>query len=436
MVDAGRAFRYARGAMWHLEVALPQLEAAVSGAPRASELVGAAASHIRSAAMDAASSGRSNDAFQAALGALHLRLQHENPVQLRSAVSAIRDARLGAASLLDEIAPTLDSTQELLPLAPAASASSDELMLIERAVDARRFRHVSDQQRALVTRILRDGVIEDQPLRWVGGYGNGNGAMPMVRVQHPDSPHLTLTAVHRPPTAQAAQEEFFTELAARADIDDYFAPAVRRSDGSALVLAVPGSASWDQAVHSGDDVESVMRSWYQKRFGALSERELDRVARSDFDRVRSLDYITAQPDRNAGGLLVDRESGVVSYIDNGLAGRGETGDVLRPGLKSHFVGGEPGRVELSGDAARAVDELLDDEALVSAHRVLGRGPDGVLPDGHAKALAEDASAAFLDAMRTRRDQVVRGSFEYQPIVLDANPLTAMDDLRTLTTQGR
>ncbi len=432
-MDAGQAYRYARGAMWHLEAALPQLHAAASGGAHAAELASVAAAHVERSVDDlarAAAHARGvAGAGDAALGAM---LQ-ATATQARSggiaagdAAQVVSSARLRVQASLDAIAPHLTSEHHLLPLAPAATAPASELALVDRVADARRFRMTSDVQRAQLQRILADGVIDDEPVRWIGGYGNGNGAMPIVRVRHPDTPHLSVLAVRRPPTAQAAQEEFFARLAEHAGVDQYFAPVARREDGSALVLAVPGGATWDEGINSGDDVAALMGDWYRQRFPGLGDGGAREAGRIDFDEVRSLDFVASQPDRNAGGLLADRAVADVHYIDNGFAGRGETADVRRPGLKSHFVGGAAGHADLHPEASRELGERLDDAALADAHAVLGRGPDGDLPDGHAFALRQDASQGFLDAMRARRDQLTTGSFDYEPIELNANPLAHMD----------
>jgi hypothetical protein len=436
MVDAGLAYRYARGALWHLEAALPQLEAAHGGATRAVELAAAAATHVDGAVADLANARRLAPGIvgvadpvigaMLASGARHVRGGATSPGAF---ADVVRSARLHAQQSIDAIVPSLRDDQELLPLSPAGIVDRAELALIDTAVDARRFKAVSDVQRAHVQRILAEGTIDPEPIRWVGGYGNGNGSMPMVRVRHPDTPHLSIVAVQRPPTAQAAQEEFFARLAEHAGADQHFAPVVRRADGSALVLAVPGRPLWEEGIHSGSDIRDVMSSWYRMRFSALPEDQVQLAGTLDFDEARSLDFLAAQPDRNAGGGLADRAAGLFHYVDNGFAGRGETHDVLMPGMKSHLVGDQAGRAVLHPDAAASLGTRLDDAALADAHAVLGRGPDGELPAGHAGALAQDASQGFLDAMRARRDQVARGSFDYEPIDLNANPLAHMDRLQ-------
>lgn len=437
-IDAAQAFRHARGALWHLEAALPQLEVAAGGAARADDLIAVAATHVDSAVFDLGAAARLAPGVagveDSVLGAIltssarHLRASSTTPA---AAADIVANARLRAQQAIDAIAPHLDADEQLLPRVPAATIPREELALIDDVASARRFGRVSDVQRAQVQRILQEGTIDPEPVRWIGGYGNGNGAMPMVRVRHPLTPHLSVIAVQRPPTAQAAQEEFFARLAEHAEVDRHFAPVARRADGSALVLAVPGGASWENGVNSGDDVAAVMGDWYRQRFPSLGDEQARLAGRLDFNEARTLDYVTAQPDRNAGGLLVDRVAADLAYIDNGFAGRGETHDVLRPGLKSHFVGGPAGHVELLPEAARAVAARLDDASLSDAHGILGRGPDGDLPAGHAFALRQDASQGFLDAMRARRDQVARGWFDYEPIDLEANPLAHMDWLRSL-----
>lgn len=439
MIDAGQAFRHARGAMWHLEAALPQLEVAAAGAERADELVRAAAAHVDAAAWDLRAAGQLSAGLpgvdDSVLGAIltssarHLRESSTTPA---AAAEIVATARLRAQQSLDALAPRLTADEQLLPRVPAATIPREELALIDDVASARRFGRVSDVQRAQIQRILEEGEIDPEPVRWIGGYGNGNGAMPMVRVRHPETPHLSVVAVQRPPTAQAAQEEFFARLAEHAATDRHFAQVGRRADGSALVLAMPGGASWDNGVNSGDDVAEVMGDWYRRRFPSLDDEQAKLAGQLDFDEARTLDYVAAQPDRNAGGLLVDRDANELAYIDNGFAGRGETHDVLRPGLKSHFVGGPAGHAELLPEAARAVAARLDDAALADAHLILGRGPDGDLPAGHAFALRQDASQGFLDAMQARRDQVAHGWFDYEPIDLDANPLAHMDWLRSLS----
>jgi hypothetical protein len=169
-----------------------------------------------------------------------------------------------------------------------------------------------------------------------------------------------------------------------------------------------------------------MADWYRTRFPSMSVDAVREAVRIDFDEVRTMDYLAAQPDRNAGGILVDHAAGTVHYIDNGFAGRGETSDVLRPGLKSPFVGGAAGHAELHPTAARELADRLTDGALADAHAVLRRGPYGNLRGGHAFALGQDASQGYLEALKARRDQVAKRFYDYEPISLDANPLAHMD----------
>jgi hypothetical protein len=410
--------------VWHLEVALPELQAAADGATHADALVAAAATHVRSAISDMSHPALRDAALGTQLTDLAAHLD-ARPADLAPAIRIIRGARAQAQLGVDALIPRLDSPQELLSLAPAGAAPRAELALIDSPAAARRFKATSDVQRAVVKRILAEGTIDPNPVRWVGGYGNGNGAMPMVRVSHPDSPHLSVLAVHRAPTQQAAQEEFFARLAELSGTDQHYAPAVRRADGSALVYAVPGHNLWDD-VHSGDDIAGVMGTWYGQRFPALGEDGARLAGRLDFDEAKSLDYLTAQPDRNAGSPLGDAAAGEFRFIDNGLAGRGETANVLKPGMKSHFVGGTPGHATVHPQAAANVTGRLTDEALDDAHRLLREGPAGDLPSGHMGALRQDASLGYLEAMRARRDQLATGSFEYEPIDLNANPLAHMD----------
>lgn len=434
VIDANRAFRFARGAVWHMEIAVPQLAAASRGGATADDLVRAAATHLEDAARDVASAGTMGGTVvtqtDAGLGALLLR----GAADLRSGTArpsdvadAVRRARWQAQDGIHALAPHLSLDQELLALAPAGGAPAHELALVDDIASARAFRVNSDVQRSMYQRILTDGDVDPDPLRMVGGYGNGNGQLAIMRVRHPDTPHLGVTVVRRPPTAQAAQEEFFARLTEHAGVDHHFAPVARRSDGSALVLAVPGRQLWDE-VRGGDDIAGVMANWYRVRFPRLGEDGARLAGRMDFDAAKSIDYIGAQPDRNAGGLLGDVASGELHFIDNGFAGRGETLEPLKPALKSHFVGGVPGHATVVPEAAAEVVRGLDDAALADAHAVLGRGPDGDLPWGHALALRQDASQGFLDAMRARRDQLATGSFDYAPIDLNADPLAHMDFL--------
>ncbi len=431
MIDAGQAFRYARGAMWHLECAVPELQAAAGGATRAAELVRVAANHVEHAAGDLIAAG--GGAADAATGQMLLSLARHTrsgAIGADAAADLVATARLHVQQSIDAIVPRLESPQELLPLAPAATAPRSELALIDDVASARLFRPTSTVQRAQIKRILSEGTIDPDPVRWVGGYGNGNGAMPMVRVRHFETPHLSVLAVQRPPTAQAAQEEAFAELTERAGTDQHFAPVVRREDGSALVLAVPGGASWDNGVHGGDDVRHVLTGWYRDRFPSLPDGGAREAGYIDFDKLRAMDYEGANPDRNGGSPLVESAPPDVHYIDNGFAGRGETADPLMPGLKSQFMGGMPGEVSLHPTAVRELVEGLTDDALAEVHAVLRRGPDGDLPPGHAFALAQDASTGYLEAMRARRDQIATGGFRYHPIDLNANPLAHMDWLQT------
>lgn len=435
MLDAGQAFHYARGAMWHLEVAAPQFRAAAT-ASRTGDLVGAAAEHVDASMRDLAAAaarmpGMAGVADAALAGMLAQTARHARmeTMQPHAAADIVDAARWRVQESIDRIVPVLDADQELLSLTPGATAPSHELALIDDVTAAREFRRTSDVQRAQVRRILADGSIDREPIRWVGGYGNGNGAMPMVRVRHPETPHLSVAAVQRPPTAQAAQEEFFAELATAAGTDHHFAPVARRADGSALVLAVPGGASWENGVHSGADVRHVLADWYRSRFAGLDAQRVAEAGAIDFDKLRTMDYVAAQPDRNAGAPLVDRAAGDVRYIDNGFAGRGETHDVRRPGLKTQFLDGDGATVRLHPTAARELATALGDDALRAAHAVLGRGPDGELPRGHALALRQDASRGYLEALRARRDQVATGTFDYVPIHPDADPIAHMDELR-------
>jgi hypothetical protein len=193
---------------------------------------------------------------------------------------------------------------------------------------------------------------------------------------------------------------------------------------------VPGGNLWDDGIESGDDVADIMGSWYRARFDGLSDADALRAGRIDFDVAKSLDYVDANVDRNAGGGLVDRLTQGFHYIDNGEAGRGELLDPLRPALKSHLLGWPAdGRAELLPEAARQLSTRLDDAALADAHSVLRASPRAGLSPDAVRNLARDSSDAYLGRMRLRRDQVARGSFEYEPVPLMADPVQHMAWLR-------
>ncbi|MCW2923381.1 MAG: hypothetical protein JWM98_785 [Thermoleophilia bacterium] len=440
-MDLSGAFAYARGAVFHLEVALPELEAAAASVRNGDALAAAAAGHLRSAIGDLGQARTLGGAVHASVGdaALAARLADiadaaaagtSSRAGLAAVTELVRGARADAQAGVDALVPHLTEHVEPLGLNPAAHAPREELALVEDAASARRFHAVSDVQRAALHDLLEHGTIDPAPVGWVGGYGNGNGAMPIVRVTHPSSPHLEVRAVHRPPTAQAAQEEFFARLAEHAGADAHYAPAVRRGDGSALVPLVPGAPLWEQDVHSVADIEDVMSNWYRQRFENLPEDEIRLAGRVDRQVAQSLDFVAAQPDRNAGGALAERAEGEFHFIDNGLAGRGETSDPLRPALKSHFLDATTGHATLEPAAREQLAAGLTDEALADAHAVLRR-PAGDLPEGHAGALRDDASPRFLTAMLARRDHLVEaGAYDYHPIDLNANPLAHMDWLHS------
>ncbi len=346
-----------------------------------------------------------------------------------SVAHVVDAARMRAHEGVRSLLPAMDGPVELLGLSPAATMPAHERAFVTTIDGARAMRAVSHVQRAEAEHILRTGNIDPEPIAWVGGYGNGNGAMPIVRVTHPDSPHVVMRAVHRPITAQAAQEHFFARLTQGFGVDHSYAPVGRRDDGSALVALVPGRSSWDEGVNSGDDIRGVLEGSYRMQFPSLSVDDARLAARIDHELITVPHYVAAQPDLNAGGILADRASGALHVIDTGLAGRGEGADVLVPSMKSHFLGRTPGHVELHPRTVAAL-AAIDDEALTSAHGAL-REPAGALPSGHAGALAEDASDAYLERLRTRLDHAARsGEYRYTPMDLNADPIHQSWRIRT------
>ena len=425
-MNVAKAFEYARGAVWHLEVAVPQLEAAERGLTHAPELAAAARGHIARATADAQAARRlQGTAAGAGADQLVHALVGLDRVGAVDMVSATRAARVQAHAGALKLAASLETPARMLGRVPVEDAPASELALVDDLATARSMHRVSDVQAATVQHVLERGTIHPEPVRWVGGYGNGNGAMPIVRVAHPEAPMLELHAVHRPILAQAAQEAFFARLAKHASVEHLVAPVGLRSDGSALVLLAPGHPLWDEGVDGADDIERVISQWYRSRFPKLSQDDVRLAGRLDREAVQSLDYLVAQADNNAGGALADARAGHFTIFDRGMLGRGETRDPLKPGMKSHFLGATPGHVELHPATAERMRSMLTDARLADAHAALHRDA-GDLPKGHATALAQDRSPEFLARMRMRRDQLATGGYEYEPMDLNANPLAHMD----------
>jgi hypothetical protein len=262
----------------------------------------------------------------------------------------------------------------------------------------------------------------------VGGYGNGNGAMPIVRVTHPKSPFVEVAGIHRPSTAQPAQEQFMERLANKVRADQFYTPIERRADGSGIAMLASGRASWDEGVQSSDDIQDVLAGWYRQHTPGLTAEQAAQAGRLDYEAAIVPKVVAAEPDFNAGALLADRAAGSVSIVDSGLAGSGAY-DGSKITMKSFFLGA-PGHLQLTPETTSMVRSSLTDTALADAQSVLKR-PAGDLPAGHAQTLARDAGDGFLQQMRERRDQLVSsgGAFDYAPMDLNDNPLAHVDWLR-------
>ena len=409
-IGALRAFEHAQGALFHAEGALAQR--ALSGMLGEEALHAVASVHATRAVEDLAVAVRWADRAGVAV-----------PDALRGATDVATEAgRDAALQLVNRIGRSARiSALPPLAIAPAEHLPPHELTSVANHAAARMLRQPSPALRADRLHVLAHGEVHADPVRWVGGYGNVNGAMPIVRVSPPGGGPEVL-ALRRPPTSHPAHEVFVHRLAVDLGVDGYLTPAARRADGSVLVEVVPGGNAWDHGIHHGGHVEDVMRDWYRTHLRGLPEREAALATRVDRELLASLDYITAQADRNMGSVLVDRARESVRFVDNGFAGRGELDDVLRPAMRQQLLAGGSGEMFLADETVAEVARRLSDDALARAHDELATATRTGMPAEHVAILDHDAGPGYLRAMRARRDELVRtGRITYEPMPEHVDP---------------
>ena len=118
-----------------------------------------------------------------------------------------------------------------------------------------------------------------------------------------------------------AAEQYFTDVARAAGLEDFVAPMVTASDGSwGLVQLVPDASLDTLGLHAADDVRSAITRGLER--DGLRPDLAAHEARVDLELVASLDAITGHADRHGGNALLDAQSGRLTLVDHELIGGG------------------------------------------------------------------------------------------------------------------
>jgi hypothetical protein len=223
-----------------------------------------------------------------------------------------------------------------------------------------------------------------------------------------------------------AAEQFFTDVAYAAGMEDFVAPMALAVDArSALVQLIPHPSLASAGVSSAPQVERSLARGYLDE--GLDTAQAATEARVDRELAASLDYITGHADRHAGNALIDAHTGRLTLVDHELIGGGayygaHSGATL---LDPLLQGGRPGgtcvvegervalrRVELSNEA-RAHLADVEPAAITAAHDRLAATP---LPGSGDDLAAWIRSTTFRDAaLRALRNAVEDGGWNYIPI---------------------
>jgi hypothetical protein len=197
-------------------------------------------------------------------------------------------------------------------------------------------------------------------------------------------------------------EQFANDLAERLGIGHLVAPVVER-DGRVVIAMVPGVQAREAGVHSADDLEAALRTFYSSRLAGVSADEIASRARIDRQLIQVFDHALGIADRHGRNLLVDAEQGAVTLIDHSemLLGH-RANQPLVPFMMRRFMGGTgslaPYPVVRLDDDVRAmlrervptgtVDQMLDD---------LRRSAGAAFTKDSAGRLADAAKAGSIGA---------------------------------------
>jgi hypothetical protein len=223
-----------------------------------------------------------------------------------------------------------------------------------------------DDSFADVTRLLATAEVVD-----VFGRPGGIGGIYAALAEARDGARM-LTVLRDGARRDVAAEQFFTDVARAAGLEDYVAPMATASDGSfALVQLMPHPDLRALDVGSADELEHAIAR------GLVNEGASPLVARHealvDRELVASLDAITEHADRHPGNALLDASTGRLTLIDHELIGGGGyyayEYDGL-PLLDRFMQGGSRGRTRLvEGERVTSYRVNLDDDSIAQLAEV-------------------------------------------------------------------
>ena len=191
-------------------------------------------------------------------------------------------------------------------------------------------------------------------------------------------------------------EQFANDLAERLGIGHLVAPVVER-DGRVVIAMMPGVQAREAGVHSADDLEAVLRTFYTSRLTGVSADDIASRARIDRQLVQVFDHALGIADRHGRNLLVDAEQGAVTLIDHSemlLGHRAKQPFV--PFMMRRFMGGT------GSLAPNPVVRIDDDVRAMLRERVPAGSVDQMLDDlrrSAGAAFTKDSAGRLVDAAK-------------------------------------
>jgi hypothetical protein len=212
-----------------------------------------------------------------------------------------------------------------------------------------------------------------------------NGQRSKATYADPDDAARTITAVFKPASAQAAQEELGWRAARQLGADHLVPTVGRDATGGARIEFRPGESLVRAQVNGTDTLEGALFRSYADDAGlGLSELEAAQAARIDRQVLQLLDYVMANNDRHRNNGLFDAAKGVLSFIDFGHSGRGvrtAAGSELAPSLRL-FQGSKPEfHVDLDDAVVDYVRRRTSGDALRAEYSRVVSAPSSASPGG-------------------------------------------------------
>ncbi|MCW2927529.1 MAG: hypothetical protein JWM86_1497 [Thermoleophilia bacterium] len=271
-----------------------------------------------------------------------------------------------------------------------------------------------------VERVLAHGVEVLGSRAQLGEVGT-NGAMQTLRLQLPGGGRV-VEALNVPPFAQAAQEDFISQVARRLGVEHLFTPTMVRPDGSAMVALGAGKPAESVGATSAADLHAALTGLYERELPQLGRAGAAEQARVDLELGHVIDSIVANSDRHGSNILLDAKSGAVTLIDIGNMGTPGR-RTLRPMLNPQYLlGARDGAVELH---PRTVEILRENLTPADLRQLQGHlratladypgGAGGSLENRGRQHLLKRVLSrdTFADDMVARRERILAtGRVEY------------------------